>query len=462
MVLNGSFQNRMSELLGDGFKAYMDSFDEESVKAFHLNLSVISVDAFSEWESCLDDIDYSKIPDSPYGFYYKSEQIGRTPAHHSGMIYSQDPSAMAVLSCVGLEKDESPRILDLCAAPGGKTSQLAIASAGKGIVVANEPNPSRNQVLCSNIERMGFGNVLVTKSEPAELASVFPSYFDLILTDVPCSGEGMFRKYPESVNEWSEENIRNCVSRSKEILENAVSMLRPGGRLIFSTCTYAPEENEQTCRMLTDDLGLIYDKAPEYTLKHALYSELSGGKGYRFYPHLFKGEGQFVSYFKKPGESRTCATGNDIGLKKASSDILKQIDNCFGGMPDIDISRIFIYKDRVIYLADGIDRLPARGITMVGVNIGKQDGKNFTPHHHVFSALGRRLPTYVELGTDRSLMEAYLRGEEIRLTDALKDNSKLKDKCFGAVLFAGVPVGGFKYAGGKLKNHYPKGLRNLR
>ncbi|MCR5209220.1 MAG: hypothetical protein K6C99_03305 [Lachnospiraceae bacterium] len=466
MELNESFCTRMSGLLGDDYNAYLDSFDHEAVKAFHLNDAVISADDFLGFESGLDDIDITVIPDSPCGYYYKSDQIGKTPAHHAGMIYSQDPSAMAVLAGIDLDDVTSPRILDLCAAPGGKTSQLAAAVKGRGVVIANEPNPSRNQVLCSNIERMGYENVIVTRCEPSEIAAFYPSYFDLILADVPCSGEGMFRKYPESVNEWSTENIKNCVLRSRDILENAVSMLRPGGRLIFSTCTYAPEENEETCAYLTKELGLQYTKAPEYTNKYALHSKIKGGEGYRFYPHLFKGEGQFASYFVKPGSCINTSSKSEINLKNVSGDVLKQIETCFGGMPDIDISRLYVYKDRIIYLSEGIDRLPPRGITMAGINIGwldgKNKGKNFTPHHHVFSSLGRKLPAFVELGSDKALMEAYLRGEEIRPDDRLAENSVLKDKCFGAVLFAGVPAGGFKFAGGKLKNHYPKGLRNLR
>ena len=460
------FRIRMQEQLGDDYPAFLHSFDEPAVKAFRLNDQVISADTFEDFEASHTELQYEKIPEMQSSYYYDADvRVGRSAFHHAGIIYSQDPSAMLVTE--GLQFPVKKRVLDLCAAPGGKSVQLAqkLAATG-GLLVSNEPDKARNSVLCSNIERMGFKNVIVTCMYPAELATYYPAYFDLILVDAPCSGEGMFRKYPESVSEWSLENVERCAERQKEILESAAAMLKPGGTLVYSTCTYAVSEDEDIVDHISVHLGLVLNEAPDIVKKYCKEVPVNKGSAYRFYPHISKGEGQFMAYFKKPGELFEEVRDDENiflqGIKKADRECLKMIEDAFDGMPEIDDSRIFRINDMLIYVPAGLSgNLPKGCVTKPGVKIGTIEKKRLVPHHDFFSAFGYNIKNRLEMSEYKEELYAYLHGEELRLSQFGENAYCGGTKGFGVVTFLGVPVGGFKLAGGRIKNHYPKGLRNL-
>ena len=234
------YKERMKALLGAEFENYEKALSEEPVRAFRVNTDKISLEDFQK----INIFSSEKIPYVENGFYLNFDKIGNHPYHHAGMIYVQEPGAMAPAECVEIEPDW--KILDMCAAPGGKSSQLRNKLDENGVLVSNEIIPSRCKILTGNIERLGLRNTVTTCMDTKKLARTFPQSFDLIMVDAPCSGEGMFRKEEIAIDEWSEENVKMCAERQREILENACLCLKDGGYIVYATCTFSLEENEMT------------------------------------------------------------------------------------------------------------------------------------------------------------------------------------------------------------------------
>ena len=443
------FIERMQTLLNDSMPDYLASFSAPAVKAFHLNTAKTDIASFRS--GCPASLSAERLENSGI-FLSSSDGIGHHPLHHAGLLYSQDPSAQLVLDGVALSSDL--RILDLCAAPGGKTSQLARAvDGGSGMVVANEPHPARSQILLGNMERMGYRNVCVISLDPSEIATLYPEFFDLVLVDAPCSGEGMFRKYPESVSEWSLQNIQNCQSRGREILRCAVNCLRPGGRLIYSTCTYAPEENEEQVSFLQQEFGLVTDEAPQVVQKYAFPTE----KGcFRCYPHLFRGEGQFMAYLRKPGSVREEIHSTRLlsGLTKLTA----KENAAFEELYSVSAKEypLYSWRGRIIALPFSLPRLPSHHISCLGVTVMEYDEKRkrYVPHHQFFSAYGTTLPQQIRMDPDAPELKQYLTGAELPAPESLC-------KGHAAICCLGASLGGVRVAGGRLKNLYPKGLREF-
>ena len=246
-MLPEQFLDRMKQMLGEEFPAFLESYEQEKYQALRINPQKTTIASFMEKSPFLR----KPVPWEKNGFYYDREDApGKHPYHAAGVYYIQEPSAMAPAAYLDAQPGE--RILDLCAAPGGKSTQIAAAMGGEGLLISNEIHPARAKILSENIERMGIRNGMVLNESPQALAKIFESYFDRIMVDAPCSGEGMFRKNTEACEEWSPETVENCAMRQQEILNCAASMLRPGGRIVYSTCTFAPEENEGTVSLFLE------------------------------------------------------------------------------------------------------------------------------------------------------------------------------------------------------------------
>lgn len=448
-MLPERFKERMKNILGDEYPAFEAALGEENVRGVRVNETKISVEDFLS----VTRLDLSTIPYAHDGFIPDSaDGIGKSPEHHAGMFYVQDPGAMATVKALDIQKGW--RILDACAAPGGKASQLATAVGDEGFLLANEYVPKRAKIIVSNFERLGIKNAVVTSLDTSTLGESYPCYFDLVLCDAPCSGEGMFRKYDEAITEWSEENVRLCAERQRGILKNLAPSVRPGGYLLYSTCTYSPEENEET-------VAYFLESHPEFSLcevKDELKSATADGlygmtKARRFYPHLTKGEGQFIALMKKDENSAFMTTKVvKDALKPANkADILvfeKFVSENLIRKPEGKITAIGEY----LVLVTHDHKIPAYSTFMSGVILGEVKKTNFFPHHQFFSAYGDHFVRRENLTKDDPRTEKYLRGEEIEATSV--------DSGWCAVTYEGVSLGGGKVSGGKLKNHYPKGLRN--
>lgn len=237
MNLPVEFMRRMEERLGEQFPAFLRSYGFPARRAIRVNTLKIPREEFER----VSPFALERVPWEENGYYVREEKAGAHAYHFAGLYYSQEPSAMCAAPLLGAERGE--RVLDLCAAPGGKTTQLAQALGGEGILVANEYVFDRAKILSQNVERLGVKNCAVVSADTEKLARAFPEYFDKILVDAPCSGEGMFKKEPSALTEWSEENVRRCALRQSGILDDAAEMLKAGGRLVYSTCTFSEEEN---------------------------------------------------------------------------------------------------------------------------------------------------------------------------------------------------------------------------
>ncbi len=448
-MLPEKFTKRMEKLLGDEYPAFEKALGEMNVRGIRVNTTKISVEDFkSKTALTLSPIEYADdgfIPE-------EIDRIGTTPEHHAGMFYVQDPGAMATVKA--LEIKPGWRVLDACSAPGGKASQLASAVGEDGFVLANEYIPKRAKIIVSNFERLGIKNAVVTSLDTAKLPDMFDSYFDLVLCDAPCSGEGMFRKYSEAITEWSEDNVMLCAKRQREILSNLAPLVRGGGYLLYSTCTYSKEENEDT-------VADFLENHPEFSLCNVdenLIEFTSPGldgmdKSRRFYPHIAKGEGQFIALLKKDENSSNMSSILYKESVKAPSKEEIAVANKFISDNIIGeiTARIIKWGEMLCIIPHDLP-LPPYSVFMPGVMLGEVKKGILFPHHQFFSVYGDRFKLRELLSKGDSRVEKYLRGEEIDATFASGG--------WCAVTYEGVSLGGGKASGGKIKNHYPKGLRN--
>ena len=448
-MLPEKFLLRMKNILGEDYGAFENALSEPSVRGVRVNTTKIAVDDFL----AVSSLSLDKIPYLQNGFIPESaDGIGRSAEHHAGMFYVQDPGAMATVGALDIKRGW--RVMDACAAPGGKASQLASAVGEDGFLLANEFVPKRAKIIVGNFERLGIKNAVVTSLDTSRLAEMFSSYFDLVLCDAPCSGEGMFRKYDEAVSEWSEENVLACAKRQTEILENCQRCVKAGGYLLYSTCTYSVEENEGVVeRFLANH--------PEFSLacvKDELKAVTADGLGKfkearRFYPHKSRGEGQFIALLKKDENSEDLPTilykDSVKSPSKADEAVARAFlkDNLINGFS----GRIISVGEQLALVCHDLP-LPPYSVFMGGVLLGEVKKGILFPHHQFFSAYGADMKRKVELKRGDARVEKYLGGEEI--------DTDITDGGWCAVTYEGVALGGGKISGGRVKNHYPKGLRN--
>lgn len=444
------FKERMQMLLKDEYDDFVNAVNGEPVKGFRVNTEKISVEDFEK----INVFGSEKIPYVHNGFYLDYEKAGNHPYHHAGMIYIQEPGAMAPAECIDI--DEDWYVLDMCASPGGKSTQIKNKLGKNGLLVSNEIIPSRCKILTGNIERLGLENCVTTCMDTSRLAKTFPETFDLIMVDAPCSGEGMFRKDDVAVEEWSEENVKMCADRQTEILENAVKCLKDGGYIVYATCTFSLEENEMTvCKFLENhpefELLPVNENVKNHTSDGVFYEGCTCENIHftrRFYPHKSKGEGQFMALLHNknvPYENKRVPPVKQEKIDKTVFDFLD--------------STLVTYKKEnvVMYNGNPVYFTPDFGVKkgtafMCGITIGEIAKNYIKPHHQFFMAMGKGFKRKIELSADSEEIKKYLRGEEFETTC---------ENGWAVVMVDGCAAGGVKVSGGKAKNHYPKGLRIL-
>ena len=447
VLLPAAFLDRMATLQGFDKEAYLAAMKQPDVRAFRVNTGKTTAARLLP----LLPFAVSPVPFLRDAYYAADEKVGGLAAHHAGMFYMQDPSAMCAVAAAG--NIEGARVLDLCAAPGGKTTQLALAVGAGGVVLSNEYVAARCRILQGNVERMGLANTVVTNLPPAALADFYGNYFDLTVVDAPCSGEGMFRKYENAAEEWSPAAVTACAARQKDILEAAARTVAPGGRLLYSTCTFSMEENEANVadfltRHPSFSLIPVAKEVQDITAPGLPFGGRDLSLCRRFYPYLSPGEGQFVALFGRDGgeKANKPADGATFAPRNTAQAVARFLQENLQSAP---AGRLVTLRDAVCLCPDL--PLPPHGVFAAGVTLGTVQKDRLIPHHHLFSACGRRFLRQVSLLPDDPRTERYLRGEEIACGAG---------SGYAAVLFAGAPLSGGKMTQNILKNHYPKGLRN--
>lgn len=454
-MISERFFERMRRILDDEYDAFEAALAEPSVRGIRVNTTKISPEDFlSVTEHDVRRLDYLNdgfIPSVQDG-------LGVSAEHHSGMYYVQDPGAMATVGA--LDVPRGAWVLDSCSAPGGKASQLASLIGDEGFLLANEYVPKRAKIIVSNFERLGIRNAMVVSMDTARLGEMFSSVFDVVLCDAPCSGEGMLRKYDEAATEWSEENVALCAERQWEILENVIPLVKSGGHLLYSTCTYSLEENELTVlRILNAHPELSLIPVKEELQRVTSDGIVLDGKEClkltrRFYPHISEGEGQYIALFKKCENSADMPT---ILYKDASKPVSKDekrvVEQFFFESFVTPPQGRLIKQGEFVVLVSHECPVPQGSVFMPGVVVGEVRKNILFPHQQLFSAYGADMKLCENLTRDDERTAKYLRGEEI----AAKD---VKGNGWCAVCYEGVPLGGGKASSGVIKNHYPKGLRN--
>ncbi len=424
-----AFIRRMTALLQDEAAAFLHTYEEPCCRGLRLN-------PMKETSPALVPGLLENVPWEPTGYYLGLDSAaGALPLHEAGAYYLQEPSAMLPAAVLNPQPGET--VLDLCAAPGGKSTQLALRMKGQGLLVCNEPVPKRAQILSRNVERMGIPNALVVSSLPEPLARRWPGGFDAIQVDAPCSGEGMFRRHPETRDEWTEDAPAGCARRQAEILDWAAEMLRPGGRLVYSTCTLNPEENEDTVNAFCQRHG---DFAPEAF--HLPGADAPTGM-LTCYPHRMKGEGHFVALLRRSGDGVARLPG-DASLPKPDRAAMAALQ---AFAPEAPVPTALLGETLVC-----LPRCPdVRGLRVLraGLHLGSVRGRLFLPDHAW--AVSFAPPDVPRVPLTEEQARRYQAGETIPVADGLR----------GYVLptLHGLPLGWGKVSDGIMKNHYPKGLR---
>lgn len=440
MELPEKFQKRMKELLGGEYEAFLSCFDRPAFRGARLN--PIKCD----FETLQKSVPYQLSPTafSPLCFYVQGEEKpGALPAHHAGMFYSQEPSASSAVTALGPLPGE--RVLDLCAAPGGKSGQIAALLGGRGLLWANEFVKNRASALLSNLERLGVSNAVVSSCHPEKLREGLRGWFDRVLVDAPCSGEGLFRREPAAALEWTAEAPAACAQRQLAILDSAALAVREGGVLLYSTCTFSVEENEG---VVSAFLKAHPEFEPEPILESFGRPALNGSPGRRIFP-MDGGEGHFMAKFRRTGENPETVKDFSQFLSKKEREGAKELySGLFNGpCPEL----LGKAGDKLLLLPEGLPELSGLGVLRAGVELGELRNGRLEPAHGLFMSRKREACLRaLELSPEDPALLAFLRGEEI----------DCGEKGYTAVCVNGVVTGFGKASGGRLKNRYPKGLRN--
>lgn len=428
-MLPEAFLERMKRQLGDEYESYLDSLNRPRAVALR----------FNPLKGEIPPLPFvgQPVPWEPMGYYYDPDaRPGLHVFHEAGVYYLQEVSAMAPVAL--LDPKPGERVCDLCAAPGGKTTQIAGRMRGQGFLLCNEINPKRAKILSRNIERMAVANALVTNEHPATLAQRFAGFFDRVLVDAPCSGEGMFRKEEAAVTDWSQETVEMCARRQEEILNSAAALVRPGGHLVYSTCTFSPEEDEQA-------VARFLEKHPQFVPETVDAPWFAAGENgsFRLWPHKLLGEGHFAAVLRKmEGSEESTVIPAGERLPKTWQPFAEALHI---RLPD---GKAVTFGDTLYWAPPNMPDIRKLKVLRPGLELGTVKKDRFEPAHALALWL-KACETQQDYPADAPEISAYLRGDVIP--------SKQKGWCL--VSAEGYSIGWGKGDGRVLKNHYPKGLR---
>ena len=428
-MLPEAFLERMKHQLGEEFEDYLASLERPRAVALRFNPLKGDAPAMS--------FVGNPVPWEPLGYYYDPDsRPGLHPFHEAGVYYLQEASAMSAVAL--LDPQPGERICDLCAAPGGKTSQIAGRMLGQGFLLCNEWSPKRAKILSRNMERMAVANCLVTNEDTAVLAKRFPGEFDRVLIDAPCSGEGMFRKEEAAVTDWSQETVELCARRQAQILHNGAQLVRPGGRLVYSTCTFAPEEDEMA-------LAAFLDSHPDFEPEavDAPWFTPTDYHAFRLWPHKLLGEGHYAAVLRRKGDEAAVFTPvQGETLPKQWQNFAKEL-----GIR-LPPGKAVMFGPSLYWVPVGMPKLDRLKVLRPGLELGVVKKDRFEPAHALalwLSACGN----VQDYPADSEEMARYMHGDVVP--------SDRKGWCL--VTADGYSIGWGKGDGRVLKNHYPKGLR---
>lgn len=427
-MLPEAFLLRMQNQLKEEYSQYLESLERPRAVALR----------FNPLRTSSSPLPFLKepVPWEPLGYYYDpAARPGLHPYHEAGVYYLQEASAMSAVAL--LEPQPGEIICDLCAAPGGKSTQIAGRLMGEGMLLCNEFSSKRAKILSQNIERLGIANAVVTNETPARLAQRYPGFFDRVLVDAPCSGEGMFRKEEAAVADWSQETVEMCARRQAEILEAAALLVRPGGRLVYSTCTFAPEEDELAVEAF---LRAHPEFAPE-AVSAPWFTEVAQGR-FRLWPHKLLGEGHFAAVLRKMAGSESFVPAQEgARLPKCAEAFLKELKIA---LPE---GKALSFGDTWYWAPKATPEIAKLKVLRPGLELGQVKKDRFEPAH-ALAMSGLKMPC-VSFSADSQEVKDYLHG--LTIPSAQK----------GWLRFCvdGYPLGWAKGDGTQLKNHYPKGLR---
>ena len=428
-MLPEAFLTRMEAQLGEEYGQYLASLDRPRAVALR----------FNPLKGTMPQLPFvgESVLWEPMGYYYDPQaRPGLHPFHEAGVYYLQEASAMSAVAL--LDPWPGERVCDLCAAPGGKTTQIAGRMLGEGFLLCNEINPKRARILSQNIERMGVSNAMVTNEHPENLAKRLPGFFDRVLIDAPCSGEGMFRKEEAAVTDWSEETVSMCARRQQEILRSGAKLLRAGGRLVYSTCTFAPAENEETVKAFLEE-------HPEFYLENVSapwFTQVGTGM-FRLWPHKLLGEGHFVAVLRKAGEEE--AEGSACPGVKLPQEWLAFAKDLGIALPK---GKAILFGANLFWAPEELPDLRGIKVLRPGLELGEVKKGRFEPAHALALYL-KDCRNSLSLPAESKELAAYMHGEVIP--------ANVKGWCL--IKAEGYTIGWGKGDGNVLKNHYPKGLR---
>ncbi|MDF2961569.1 MAG: methyltransferase [Paenibacillus sp.] len=515
-VLPEAFLTKMKQMLGDEYPAFYNSYEERRWYGLRVNTLKCSVEQFLSMSS----FQLEPIPWVPTGFYYREEdRPGKHPHYHAGLYYIQEPSAMAPVELLDVHPGE--RVLDLCAAPGGKSTQIAAKLAGEGLLVTNDIHSDRVKALVKNIELCGVRNAVVLNEQPEKLQRPFKHFFDKILIDAPCSGEGMFRKEEDMAKAWQPDWVERYAGMQRDLLRQAAAMLRPGGRMVYSTCTFSPEENEAMIAEFLEahpgfrvspadrkhgfrsgvpdwvDLSAAQAHGSEKVESPAVSAVSAGSKQavegtVRLWPHLLHGEGHFAAVLvsgveedgegegqsvqttldkleavkpRKQGRPQRSAEGSRPVLKqKGQTTVDLQLLSHFmeEHVPGVPLRGITLHGDHVYASPEGMPDLNGIRVIRPGWYLGSIRKQRFEPSHALAMGLyASEAVRSILLSADDPAAIRYLKGETLEVSEdrIVRSHADIPVKGYCLVCIDGFPAGWGKWLEGILKNEYPAGWR---